>query len=120
MLNHQGNVAECTGDNIFIVREMNDEQALLTPPLHAGILEGVTMRIVESLARELGIPVHRIDLTKHDLYTADEMFLTGTAAEVIPVTQVDGRPIGTGKPGPFTAKLTHAFRELVTKNAPED
>jgi len=120
MLNHQGNVAECTGDNIFIVREMDGETALLTPPLHAGVLEGVSMNTVIELARSEGIAVHRMDLTKHDLYVADEMFLTGTAAEIIPVTKVDGRAIGDGKPGQLTLKLIGKFRELVTTNAPED
>lgn len=120
MLNHQGNVAECTGDNIFIVRDWDGQQTLITPPLHAGILEGVTMNVVIDLANQAGIPVRRMDLTKHDLYVADEMFLTGTAAEVIPVKQVDGRVIGDGKPGPITSQLNGAFRELVSNHAPED
>ena len=120
MLNHQGQVAECTGDNIFIVRSWEGTPTLITPPLHAGILEGVTMNVVIDLAREKGIPVRRMDLTKHDLYTADEMFLTGTAAEAIPVTQVDGRQIGDGQPGPITRQLIQSFHQLVAKNAPED
>ena len=120
MLNHQGHVAECTGDNIFIVRELDGAQTLVSPPLHAGILEGVTMRIVERLARQLDIPIARFDLTRHDLYTADEMLLTGSAAEVVPVTQVDGRPIGSGEPGRLTTRLMHAFRELVTTHPTED
>lgn len=120
MLNHQGYVAECTGDNIFIARELHGKRVLLTPPLHAGILEGVTMCTVEQLAREQGIEVHRVDLTKHDLYTADEMFLTGTAAEVIPVTKVDGRVIGDGEPGKMTTTLIRAFRDLVENDPPED
>ena len=120
MLNHQGHVAECTGDNIFIVRPWEGAPTLITPPLHAGILEGVTMNVVIELARQRGIPVARMDLTKHDLYTADEMFLTGTAAEVIPVTQVDARPIGNGQPGPITRQLIQAFHALVGTNAPED
>lgn len=120
MLNHQGFVAEGTGDNIFIVRQQGQHQALVTPPLHAGILEGVTRNIVVELAEAAGILVHHNDLTKHDLYTADEVFLTGTAAEVIPVTKIDGRFIGDGKPGPTTRQLTVAFRDLVSDNAPED
>jgi branched-chain amino acid aminotransferase len=127
MLNHMGFVAECTGDNIFIVRNQGGESAglasmprLITPPLHAGTLEGVTMNTVIDLAIRAGVTVERLDMTKHDLYTADEMFLTGTAAEVIAVTQVDGRPIGNGKPGPVTQKLIKAFRDMVAKDAPED
>ena len=120
MLNHQGYVAECTGDNIFIVRSWEGTPTLITPPLHAGILEGVTMNVVIDLARDKGIPVRRMDLTKHDLYTADEMFLTGTAAEAIPVTQVDGRQIGDGRPGPVTRQLIQSFHQLVAENAPED
>jgi len=120
MLNHLGHVAECTGDNIFIVRSWEGKPTLITPPLHAGILEGVTMNVVIDLARDKGIPVVRMDLTKHDLYAADEMFLTGTAAEAIPVTQVDGRQIGDGRPGPITRQLIQAFHQLVAENAPED
>jgi len=120
MFNHQGNVAECTGDNLFIVRQQGQDPVLFTPPLHAGILEGVTMNVVIDLARTAGLEVVRTDLTRHDLYTADEMFLTGTAAEVIPVTKVDGRSIGTGRPGDVTTGLIGAFRSLIAQNAPED
>jgi branched-chain amino acid aminotransferase len=120
MLNAQGLVAECTGDNIFIVREWEGRSTLITPPLHAGVLEGVTMNVVIELARQADIPVLRMDMTKHDLYVADEMFLTGTAAEVIPVTMVDGRVIGAGSPGPITLQLIKAFREMVTNHAPQD
>ena len=123
MLNAQGFVAACTGDNIFIVRKFpggNGVPTLLTPPLHAGVLEGITMNTVVNLAHQAGVNVLHTDLTKHDLYTADEMFLTGTAAEIIPVTKVDGRPIGNAKPGPITAKLVAAFKQLVAKDAPED
>lgn len=119
MLNSQGFVAECTGDNIFIVRDWEGTQSLITPPLHAGTLEGVTMNLVIELAKKAGTPVLRMDLTKHDLYTAQEMFLTGTAAEVISVTKVDNRVIGDGKPGPITNQLLAAFRQLVA-NAPVD
>lgn len=120
MFNHQGNVAECTGDNLFIVRRQGQDPVLFTPPLHAGILEGVTMNVVIDLAQAAGLEVVRTDLTRHDLYTADEMFLTGTAAEVIPVTNVDGRSIGTGRPGDVTTGLIGAFRSLIAQNAPED
>lgn len=123
MLNAQGHVAECTGDNIFIVRRFasdGNRPVLITPPLHAGVLEGITMNTVVGLAHNLGIKVLHTDLTRHDLYTADEMFLTGTAAEIIPVTSVDKRPIGAGSPGPITRQLTEAFHQLVAHNAPED
>jgi branched-chain amino acid aminotransferase len=108
MLNHKGEVSECTGDNIFLVR---DDQ-LLTPPCDAGILEGITRDAVCELAESAGRPVHRIPLTRHDVYIADECFLTGTAAEVVPVVKVDSRAIGTGKPGPVTQELMQSFREL--------
>lgn len=108
MLNHNGEVAECTGDNIFLVRD----GVLLTPPMDAGILGGVTRQAVIELAVEANINVQRVTLTKHDVYIADEVFLTGTAAEVIPVVKVDSRPIGTGKPGPITQDLTKRFHEL--------
>jgi branched-chain amino acid aminotransferase len=108
MLNHKGEVAECTGDNIFLVRQGR----LLTPPNEAGILEGVTRSAVMELARADGIEVAEIPLTKHDVYIADECFLTGTAAEVVPVVKVDSRIIGDGVPGPITARLSTRFHEL--------
>lgn len=108
MLNHKGEVAECTGDNIFVVKR----GVLKTPPLDAGILEGVTRDAVIELAQDAAIPVQETPLTRHDIYTADECFLTGTAAEVIPVIQCDGRMIGTGKPGPVTRRLRERFHEL--------
>jgi branched-chain amino acid aminotransferase len=108
MLNHKGEVAECTGDNIFLVRA----GVLFTPPLDAGILAGVTRDAVIELARGAGIEVRQIALTKHDVYIADECFLTGTAAEVVPVVKVDSRTIGSGKPGPITRDLEKRFREL--------
>ncbi|MEX0885936.1 MAG: branched-chain-amino-acid transaminase [Phycisphaeraceae bacterium] len=120
MLNHQGYVAECTGDNLFVVHHAAKGSSLATPPLHAGVLEGVTRGVVMDLAREMGMPVTCPDMTRHDLYVADEIFLTGTAAEVIAVTRVDNRPIGTGKPGAATARLTQAFRSFVENDAPED
>ncbi len=108
MLNHKGEVAECTGDNIFLVRD----EILTTPPLDAGILAGVTREAVIELARAAGTEVQEISITKHDVYVADECFLTGTAAEVIPVVKVDDRPIGNGKPGPMTKDLTERFHKL--------
>ncbi|MGD9632800.1 MAG: branched-chain-amino-acid transaminase [Pirellulales bacterium] len=108
MLNHKGEVAECTGDNIFLVRK----GVLYTPPIDAGILEGVTRDAVIELAQEAGIEVREIPLTKHDVYIADEVFLTGTAAEVIPVVKVDSRTIGEGKPGPMTLDLKKRFHKL--------
>jgi branched-chain amino acid aminotransferase len=108
MLNHKGEVAECTGDNIFLVRHGK----LLTPPNEAGILEGVTRSAVMELARAEPIEVAEIPLTKHDVYIADECFLTGTAAEVVPVVKVDSRVIGDGTPGPITGRLSARFHEL--------
>ncbi len=109
MLNHKGEVAECTGDNIFVVRGGR----LLTPPPDAGILEGITRNAVMELAHSAGIDCRESTLVRHDLYTADECFLTGTAAEVIPVVEIDGRRIGHGHPGPVTARLTADFHALV-------
>ena len=109
MLNHKGEVAECTGDNVFIVRGGR----LLTPPPDAGILEGITRNAVLDLAVAAGIDSREATLVRHDLYTADECFLTGTAAEVIPVVEIDGRRIGSGTPGPITARLTADFHTLV-------
>jgi branched-chain amino acid aminotransferase len=108
MLNHKGEVAECTGDNIFIV----SRGAVITPPLDAGILEGVTRDAVMDLARSIDIPVRELPLTRHDVYIADECFLTGSAAEVIPVVKVDSRVIGDGKPGPLTRNLIERFHQL--------
>jgi branched-chain amino acid aminotransferase len=108
MLNHKGEVAECTGDNIFLARD----GTLLTPPNDAGILEGVTRAVVIELARKAGIQVCEVALTRHDVYIADECFLTGTAAEVVPVVKVDSRTIGDGAPGPITRDLAARFRKL--------
>ena len=108
MLNHKGEVAECTGDNIFIVKH----RVLLTPGLDAGILEGITRNAVMQLAVEGGYEVRETSLTRHDLYIADEMFLTGTAAEVVAVVSLDGRKIGTGEPGPVTKDLLNRFQKL--------
>jgi branched-chain amino acid aminotransferase len=108
MLNHKGEVAECTGDNIFLVRS----GVLLTPPNDAGILEGITREAVIELARDEGIEVREVALTKHDVYIADECFLTGTAAEVVPVVKVDSRSIGGGRPGPVTGDMMAQFKKL--------
>jgi branched-chain amino acid aminotransferase len=108
MLNHKGEVAECTGDNVFLVKH----GVLRTPPLDAGILEGVTRDAVLELAREDDVTVEEIALTRYDVYAADECFLTGTAAEVIPVVKCDGRVIGSGKPGPVTRQLRERFHRL--------
>jgi branched-chain amino acid aminotransferase len=109
MLNHKGEVAECTGDNIFIVK--NGE--LHTPSIDAGILDGITRHAVMDLARGVGIKVVERAMDRHDIYTADECFLTGTAAEVIPVVELDARPIGNGQPGPITKDLLQRFHKLV-------
>ena len=112
MLNHQGYVAECTGDNIFIVKE----RILLTPPTYLGALRGITRQAIIDIARRNDIPFQERVLMRHDLFNADEAFLTGTAAEVIPVVKIDGRVIGTGKPGKVTAKLKSAFGELTKRD----
>jgi branched-chain amino acid aminotransferase len=109
MLNHKGEVAECTGDNIFVIK--NGE--LLTPPSDAGILEGVTRNFVIALAKQAGIPFREVTMTRHDVIVADEVFLTGTAAEVIAVTKLDGRVIGSGKQGPITKQLRELFTAAV-------
>ena len=108
MLNAKGEVAECTGDNIFIVRR----GILLTPPIDAGILEGITRDAVLDMAAELKIPVQQIPFVRHDIFIADECFLTGSAAEIIPVVKLDSRVIGDGKPGPITRRLTERFHKL--------
>lgn len=108
MLNHKGEIAECTGDNIFLVRD----GTLFTPPIDAGILEGITRQAVIDIAKEDGIPVQEVSLSKHDVYIADECFLTGSAAEVVPVVKVDTRVIGDGKPGPISKKLKDRFHEV--------
>ncbi|QDT03630.1 Branched-chain-amino-acid aminotransferase [Rubripirellula lacrimiformis] len=109
MLNIKGEVAECTGDNIFIVKNGK----LSTPPIDAGILEGITRNAVLELAKQAGIETSEHPMTRHDIFIADECFLTGSAAEVIAAVKLDGRTIGDGKPGPITTKLNEAFRKLV-------
>lgn len=108
MLNHLGFVAECTADNIFLVKQGE----VFTPPLDAGVLEGITRDAVIDVAREAKILVREETLSRHDVYIADECFLTGSGAEIIPVIKVDSRVIGTGKPGPVTKELTRRFHEL--------
>jgi branched-chain amino acid aminotransferase len=107
MLNDAGYVTECTGDNIFIVKN----KTLITPPLHVGILEGITRDYVMELARKSGFTVSEELFSRYAIFNADECFLTGTAAEIIPVVTVDTRTIGTGKPGPVTNELIEAFHE---------
>ncbi len=106
MLNEQGYVAECTGDNVFLIHKGK----LLTPAAHSGALVGITRQVAMEIATELGLPVVETNLTRYDVWNADECFLTGTAAEVIPVIEVDGRKIGTGKPGTHTARILQVFR----------
>ena len=108
MLNHKGEVAECTGDNVFII----SDGLIRTPPTESGILEGLTRNAVISLAREAGYEVRETALVRHDIYTAQECFLTGTAAEVIAVVSLDGRTIGNGSPGPITQDLMARFKQL--------
>jgi len=113
MLNQEGNVAECTGDNIFIVKDGQ----VITPPVTAGILEGITRGVVIRLAGEQSVPLVERDITVEQLYAADECFLTGTAAEVIAVTKIDERPIGDARVGPVTQKLFTAFRDYIASGA---
>jgi branched-chain amino acid aminotransferase len=108
MLNSEGFVAECTGDNIFIIRKGE----LFTPPLAAGALYGITRQTVIELAEQTGMKVSEPNLTRYDLFCADECFITGTAAEIVPVVKIDGRVIGTGKPGALTRKLTEEYHAL--------
>jgi len=120
MLNHQGTVAECTADNLFIVRDnAQGNTELVTPPSSAGALEGVTMQAVLELAQDAGIPCNRTDLKPEELFAAREVFLTGTAAEVIPVTKIDGKTIGDGTPGKITQQLSNAFHDFINKNVDE-
>ena len=113
MLNHKGDISECSGDNIFLVKRGE----IFTPSIDAGILDGITRGCVIGLARKHNITVHQCALSRFDVYVADECFLTGTAAEIVPVATVDGRTIGTGKAGPITKKLLGFFKEMT--NDPE-
>src|SRR3989338_5284549 len=111
LLNSQGYVTECTGENIFYVRG----KYIATPPPYIGILKGITRSAVMQIARELGYQVEEDVFTRHELYTADEVFLTGTAAEIVPIVKIDNRPIGSGKPGKITLLLTKEFHKLTSK-----
>jgi branched-chain amino acid aminotransferase len=109
MLNDQGLVAECTGDNIFIVHKGR----ILTPSAQQGALQGITRDTIFAIAKEIGVAIEEHDMTRYDVWNADEVFLTGTGAEVIPVVKRDGREIGDAKPGPVFAKVLAAFRRRV-------
>ncbi len=108
LLNAEGFVCECTGDNVFIIKERH----LFTPPLSAGALYGITRRVVMEMAQESGLTVSEPNLTRYDLFNADECFLTGTGAELVPIVKIDGRVIGEGKRGPVTEKLMTQYRAL--------
>jgi branched-chain amino acid aminotransferase len=110
LLNAQGYVTECTGENIFYVKG----KSIVTPPPYVGILKGITRQTVMELAENAGYQVTEEVFTRHDLYTADEVFLTGTAAEIIPVSKIDNRTIGEGKPGKTTLKLLEAFHKITS------
>ena len=109
MLNAEGFIAECTADNLFVVRS----DQLLTPAPQDGALGGITRGVILELAAEARIPATEARLTRYDLYTADEAFVSGTGAELMPIAVADGRPLGSGKPGPITRRLTEAFHALV-------
>ena len=109
MLNDAGNVAECTADNVFIIKHGQ----IFTPPTTAGALQGITRSVVFDIAGESDIKVIEADFTRHDIFVADECFLTGTAAEIVPVVKADGRIIGNGKPGPITTRIIARFREMI-------
>ncbi|MBF0253863.1 MAG: branched-chain-amino-acid transaminase [Candidatus Omnitrophica bacterium] len=111
MLSSQGFVAECTGENVFIIKN----NRLLTPPAHLGLLKGITRQCVMELGVARGMEVREEVLTRHDIFNADEVFLTGTAAEIVPIVKVDNRTIGAGRPGPVTAGLLEAFHDLTRR-----
>lgn len=111
MLDSLGYVAECTGDNIFIIKRNN----VYTPPQCMGTLRGITRDTVLEIAKKLKIPTHEHVITRHELYISDECFLTGTAAEIVPVVKIDGRVIGEGKPGPLTKTFMREFKKLTKK-----
>ena len=112
MFTASGYVAECTGDNIFILKG----NSLITPPAYLGILKGITRAAIIDIGTQIKLEVKENVLTRHDLFTADECFLTGTAAEIIPVVSIEKRIIGTGKPGKVTLRLMKAFRELTKRD----
>jgi branched-chain amino acid aminotransferase len=110
MLNDQGYVAECTGDNVFVIHKGE----LITPSASAGALKGITRDTALEIADELGIPWREANMTRYDVWVADELFLTGTAAEIVPIVEVDARPIGDGKPGEITGRFLESFRRRVS------
>ena len=112
MLNDQGYIAECTGDNVFVIHKGE----LITPSASAGALKGITRDTALAIAEELNIPWREANLTRYDVWVADELFLTGTAAEIVPIIEVDARPIGEGKPGPITGKFLEYFRKRVVSD----
>ncbi len=116
MLNAEGIVAECTGDNIFFVKDGK----VTTPDLSAGLLAGITRAFAIEICKDLNIPVEEKLFTLDELKDADEIFLTGTAAEIVSATEFDGKPVGDGTPGPVTTQLLNEFRKRTTENAPED
>jgi len=109
MLNDQGYVAECTGDNVFVIHKGE----MITPAASAGALKGITRDTALAIADELGIPRREANLTRYDIWIAEELFLTGTAAEIVPIVEVDARPIADGKPGPITGRFLESFRRRV-------
>ena len=110
MLNDQGYIAECTGDNVFIVHKGE----LITPAASSGALKGITRDTALAIAEELGIPWREANMTRYDVWVAEEVFLTGTAAEIVPIVEIDARVIGDGKPGPITAKFLESFHRRVS------
>jgi len=112
MLNDAGNVAECTADNVFVIKRGH----IFTPPITAGALRGITRSVVFEIAAELGLKITETDITRHDVFIADECFLTGTAAEIIPVIKADGRLIATGQPGPISTRMIARFREMTRES----
>jgi len=106
MLNDQGYIAECTGDNLFILHKGK----IITPDTSAGALKGITRQVALEIAEELDLPLQTENLTRYDVWNAEECFLTGTAAEIVPVVELDGRLIGDGTPGPVTARFLEKFR----------
>ncbi|OIO36175.1 MAG: branched-chain-amino-acid transaminase [Candidatus Omnitrophica bacterium CG1_02_46_14] len=117
LLNAQGYVTECTGENIFYMSASGGKDPILvTPPTYVGILKGITRDAVMQLSREMGLTVKESPFTRHDLYTADEVFLTGTAAEIVSVVKIDNRVIGQGRPGKWTFKLMTEFKKLTLKD----
>ncbi|MEY4940108.1 MAG: hypothetical protein RIQ93_1843, partial [Verrucomicrobiota bacterium] len=109
MLNDQGYVAECTADNVFIVHKGE----IITPAASQGALKGITRSTIFDIGKALNVPVREADMTRYDIWCADECFLTGSGAEVIPVVKLDGRPIGDARPGPITQRVLSSFRERV-------